>query len=167
MSSTTLAVSKQTVTGGTLTEAEYAALMTEFKASLPAKKRLLGNKRNGAVLCAAPSGAPLQHARPTRRGTWSHFAFFCVHEKMRARRWQWLEKVQALRLKVEPGVGKAACGHLEQAMGEYAVVRFGVAAGLLEDLIARRAEEEIIDDFDFPSDLGWERSVHELVGGLI
>eukprot|EP00966_Prymnesium_polylepis_P135580 3134242-Prymnesium_polylepis.1 len=36
MSSTTLAVSKQSVTAGTITDAEYNAIMTEFKASLPA-----------------------------------------------------------------------------------------------------------------------------------
>ena len=53
MSSTTLAVSKQTVTGGTLTEAEYAALMTEFKASLPADMvdpSSLGRIRNCTIL---------------------------------------------------------------------------------------------------------------------
>eukprot|EP00966_Prymnesium_polylepis_P196141 4545895-Prymnesium_polylepis.1 len=44
-----------------------------------------------------------------RRGTWSHYAFFCVHENMRGRRWKWLGEVQALRSAVEPGVGKAAC----------------------------------------------------------
>jgi hypothetical protein len=36
MSSTTLSVSKQSVTAGTITDAEYNAIMTEFKSSLPA-----------------------------------------------------------------------------------------------------------------------------------
>ena len=103
------------------------------------------------------------------RGTWSHYAFFCVHEKMRGRRWKWLGEVQALRSAVEPGVGKAACGHLEQAMGDDGAntLLFDSALQLLEDLIARGAEEEAIDEFDFPVELGWERSVRGLVGGLI
>ena len=53
MSSTTLAVSKQSVTAGTITEAEYNALMTEFKTSLPADMvdpSSLGRIRNCTIL---------------------------------------------------------------------------------------------------------------------
>eukprot|EP00966_Prymnesium_polylepis_P335459 7390818-Prymnesium_polylepis.1 len=53
MNSTTLSVSKQSVASGILTEAEYAALMTEFKASLPADMvdpSSLGRIRNCTIL---------------------------------------------------------------------------------------------------------------------
>jgi len=53
MSTTTLAVSKQSVTAGTITEAEYNALMTEFKTSLPADMvdpSSLGRIRNCTIL---------------------------------------------------------------------------------------------------------------------
>ena len=44
-------------------------------------------------------------------------------------------------------MGKAACGHLEQAMGGGGadMLLFDSALQLLEDLIARGAEEEMID----------------------
>jgi hypothetical protein len=53
MNSTTLSVSKQSEASGILTEAEYAALMTEFKASLPANMvdpSSLGRIRNCTIL---------------------------------------------------------------------------------------------------------------------
>ena len=53
MSSTTLAVSKQSVTAGTITDAEYNTIMTEFKSSLPADMvdpSSLGRIRNCTIL---------------------------------------------------------------------------------------------------------------------
>ena len=38
---------------------------------------------------------------------------------------------------------------------------------LLEELIARGAEEESFDEFDFPEGLSWEKSVRGHVGGLV
>eukprot|EP00966_Prymnesium_polylepis_P249186 5761275-Prymnesium_polylepis.1 len=63
---------------------------------------------------------------------------------MRVGRWKWLEGVQELRQKAEPGVGRAACGHLKQAMGGGGadMLLFDSSLQLLEDLIARGAEEE-------------------------
>ena len=53
MSSTTLSISKQSVTAGTITDAEYNAIMTEFKSSLPADMvdpSSLGRIRNCTIL---------------------------------------------------------------------------------------------------------------------
>ena len=53
MSSTTLSISKQSVTAGTITDAEYSAIMTEFKSSLPADMvdpSSLGRIRNCTIL---------------------------------------------------------------------------------------------------------------------
>ena len=53
MSSTALSVSKASVTSGTLTEAEYAALMAEFKSSLPGgvvDPSSLGHIRNCTIV---------------------------------------------------------------------------------------------------------------------
>ena len=53
MSSTTLAVSKQSVTAGIITDAEYNAIMAEFKSSLPADMvdpSSLGRIRNCTIL---------------------------------------------------------------------------------------------------------------------
>ena len=63
MSTTTLAVSKQSVTAGTITEAEYNALMTEFKTSLPADvvdPSSLGRIRNCTILPIAAAAELLQ-----------------------------------------------------------------------------------------------------------
>ena len=64
---------------------------------------------------------------------------------------------------------RIACGHLEQAMGGGGadMLLFDSSLQLLEDLIARGAEEESIDEFDFPEGLSWEKSVRGHVGGLV
>mgnify|MGYP007096131678 CR=1 FL=1 len=60
MSSTTLSVSKQSVTANTITDAEYTAIMAEFRSSLPGDMvdpSSLGRIRNCTILPIAAAAA--------------------------------------------------------------------------------------------------------------